>query len=46
MVLVLVVKVAPARGAVGVDLREPDEVWVVLSELLLVSCAGTKDVDV
>ena len=46
MVLVWVVKVAPARSAVGVDLREPNEVCVVLSELLLVSCAGTKDVDV
>ena len=34
MVLVWVVKVAPARSAVGVDQRERDEVCVVLSELL------------
>ena len=46
MVLVWVVKVAPARGTVGVDLREPDEVCVMLSERLLVSCAGTKDLEV
>ena len=36
----------PAWGAVGDDLREPDEVCVVSSELLLVSYAGTKDVEV